>query len=417
LTLPFGFIAACGGTLACGGRLGYYPLGRNVMEALKDQTAIVGVGHTEYSRDSGRSEISLAVEAIRNAIDDAGLKPADIDGIARYTMDNNDPVAIAANLGIPALRFFGEAHYGGGGGPVGSVLLGAMAVATGMANHVVAFRAMNERSGRGTPRFGRAQVRDGAGGGRAYHEPYGLFSPAQMVALAARRHMHLYGTRSEHFGAIALACRAHAQNNPRAVMRGRPLTMEDHQNSRMIADPLRLHDCCLETDGGAAVLITTAERARDLKHRPAYIMAGAFGATNWNTQAMIKFLERPESESTIVARALFARAEITHKDIDVCFIYDHFTPLVLMAFEELGFCKRGEGGPFVSDGKLLWPHGSLPLNTSGGNLSEGYIHGMQNTIEAVRQLRGQAINQVKDARHAFIASGNGVPNTAMILRN
>jgi acetyl-CoA acetyltransferase len=384
------------------------------METLKDKAVIVGVGHTEYSRDSGRSEMSLAVEAIRSAVEDAGLKPSDIDGIAKFSMDNNDHAFLAANLGIPALRFFAEAPWGGGGGPCGSVLLGAMAVATGMADCVVAFRAMNERSGRGTGRFGLAAVRAGASGARGYMEPYGLFSPAQSVGLSARRHMHLYGTRSEHFGAIAVACRAHAQSNPNAVMRGRPLTIEEHQNSRMIADPLRLHDCCLETDGGAAVVITSAERARNLKHRPVYIGGGAFGATPRHTQSVVKFLD-PRTESTIVASDLFARAGVAHKDIDVCFIYDHFTPLVLMAFEELGFCPRGEGGPFVGDGKLLWPRGSLPFNTSGGNLSEGYLHGMQNTVEAVHQLRGDAINQVKDAEIAFVASGNAVPTTAMIL--
>ena len=371
--------------------------------------------HTEYSKDSGRSEMSLAAEAILKAVEDAGLKPSDIDGIGKYTMDNNDPVDLAANLGIPHLRFFGEVGYGGGGGPVGSILLGAMAVATGMANCVVAFRAMNERSGRGTPRYGRAAVRKGATGAAAYQEPFGLFSPAQMVALAARRHMYLYGTKSEHFGAIAVACRTHAQNNPNAVMRDRPITIADHQNSRMIADPLRLLDCCLETDGGAAVVITSAERAKDLRHKPVFIMGGAFGAGEWNMHRVVKNVEKPETESSVVGKDLFARAGVTHKDIDVCFLYDHFTPLVLMAFEELGFCKRGEGGPFVSDGKLLYPQGVLPFNTSGGNLSEGYIHGMENTIEAVRQLRGQAINQVKDAEIAFVASGNGVPTTAMIV--
>ena len=384
-------------------------------ETLKDKTSIVGIGHTEYSKDSGRSEMSLAVEAIRNAIADAGLKPSDIDGIAKFSMDNNDPVDIAANLGIPALRFYGEAPYGGGGGPVGSILLGAMAVATGMANCVIAFRAMNERSGRGTPRFGRAAVRKGAAGVGAYLEPYGLFSPAQMVALSARRHMHLYGTKSADFGAISVACRTHAQTNPNAVMRGRPITIEDHQNSRMIADPLHLLDCCLETDGGAAVVITSADRAKDCQQKPAYIMGGAFGAGEWNTQRVVKNVEKAETESTVTGKALFGRAGISHSDVDVCFVYDHFTPLVLMAIEELGFCQRGEGGDFVSDGKLLWPHGSLPLNTSGGNLSEGYIHGMENIVEAVRQLRGQAINQVPAAEVAFVSSGNGVPTTAMLL--
>ena len=236
-----------------------------------------------------------------------------------------------------------------------------------------------------------------------------------MVALAARRHMHLYGTKSEHFGAISVACRTHAQTNPNAVMRGRPITLEDHQSSRIIADPLHLLDCCLETDGGAAVVITSTERAKDCKHKPIAIMSGAFGAGEWNTQRVVKNVEKPETESTVVGKVLFARAGITHGDVDVCFIYDHFTPLVLMAIEELGFCRRGEGGEFVSDGKLLWPNGSLPLNTSGGNLSEGYIHGMENVVEAVRQLRGQAINQVEDAEIAFVSSGNGVPTTAMLL--
>ena len=385
------------------------------MENLKDKAAIVGIGHTEYSKDSGRSEMSLAVESIGAAIRDAGLKPADIDGIAKFSMDNNDPVDIAANLGIPALRFYGEAPYGGGGGPVGSILLGAMAVATGMANCVIAFRAMNERSGRGTPRFGRAAVRKGVAGVNAFLQPFGLFTPAQMVGLAARRHMHLYGTKSEHFGAIAVACRTHAQSNPNAVMRDRPITLEDHQNSRIIADPLHLLDCCLETDGGAAVIITTPDRAKDCKHQPTYIMGGAFGAGEWNTQSVVKNVEKSETESTVTGKALFARAGISHSDVDVCFVYDHFTPLVLMAIEELGFCKRGEGGDFVSDGKLLWPNGGLPLNTSGGNLSEGYIHGMENVVEAVRQLRGDAINQVEGAEVAFVSSGNAVPTTAMLL--
>ena len=385
------------------------------MESLKDKAAIVGIGHTEYSKDSGRSEMSLAVESIGAAIRDAGLRPADVDGIAKFSMDNNDPVDIAANLGIPALRFYGEAPYGGGGGPVGSILLGAMAVATGMANCVIAFRAMNERSGRGTPRFGRAAVRRGVAGVNAFLQPFGLFTPAQMVGLAARRHMHLYGTKSEDFGAIAVACRTHAQTNPNAVMRDRPITLEDHQNSRIIADPLHLLDCCLETDGGAAVIITTPDRAKDCKHAPTYIMGGAFGAGEWNTQSVVKNVEKSETESTVTGKALFARAGISHSDVDVCFVYDHFTPLVLMAIEELGFCKRGEGGDFVSDGKLLWPNGGLPLNTSGGNLSEGYIHGMENVVEAVRQLRGDAINQVPGAEVAFVSSGNAVPTTAMLL--
>jgi acetyl-CoA acetyltransferase len=386
------------------------------MSLLRDKTAIVGIGHTEYSRDSGRSELTLACEAIGAAIADAGLTPADIDGITKYTMDNNDPIDIARNLGIPELRFAGEVNYGGGGGPVGTILMAAMAVATGQAKAVVAFRAMNERSGRGTPRFGQASAAEGASGLHSYQAPYGLFSPAQMVALAARRHMHLYGTESRHFGEIAVTCRHHANLNPNAMMYGRPMSIDDHQNSRMIASPLHLLDCCLETDGGAALVITTADRARDLKHPPTYISGIGFGAGHWNHRSIVKDMDSVHSESTVIAKHVFRDAGITHQDIDVLFIYDHFTPLVLMAIEDYGFCKRGEGKDFVSNGRLRWPDGELPMNTSGGNLSEGYMHGMQNTIEAVRQLRGLARCQVKNARHAFVSAGNAVPTSAMILR-
>ncbi len=383
---------------------------------LKDQACIVGVGHTEYSRDSGRSEMSLACEAIRHAMNDAGLGPNDIDGIAKYSMDNNDPVFLAKNLRIPRLNFFAETPYGGGGGPVGTVLLAAMAVATGQAKAVVSLRAMNQRSGRGTPRFGQASHSPGASGVGSYLAPYGLFTPAQMVALAARRHMHLYGTESRHFGEIAVACRAHANHNPNALMYGRPMTIDDHQNSRLISDPVRLLDCCLETDGGAAVIVTAAERARDCRTAPVHIVAGGMGGGTWNTRRVVKNVESPETESTVIARHVFQEAGITQDDIDVLFLYDHFTPLVLMALEEYGFCNRGEGKDFVSGGRLCWPEGDLPLNTSGGNLSEGYIHGMQNNIEAVRQLRGESRCQVPNAEFAFVASGNAVPTSAMILR-
>jgi acetyl-CoA acetyltransferase len=382
---------------------------------LKDQACIVGVGHTEYSRDSGRSEMSLACDAIRHAMNDAGLGPNDIDGIAKYSMDNNDPVFLAKNLLIPRLNFFAETPYGGGGGPVGTVLLAAMAVATGQAKAVVALRAMNQRSGRGTPRFGQALQSPGASGVASYLAPYGLFSPAQMVALAARRHMHLYGTEGRHFGEIAVACRAHANHNPNALMYGRPMTVDDHQNSRLISDPVRLLDGCLETDGGAAVIVTAAERARDCRAAPVHIVAGGMGGGAWNTRRVVKNVESPETESTVIARHVFRDAGITHADIDVLFLYDHFAPLVLMALEEYGFCNRGEGKDFVSGGRLRWPDGDLPLNTSGGNLSEGYIHGMQNNIEAVRQLRGESHCQVPNAEFAFVASGNAVPTSAMIL--
>lgn len=386
------------------------------MDSIRDQACIVGIGQTEYSKDSGRSELKLACEAISAALDDAGLTASDIDGISKYTMDNNDAVEIARNLGIPHLRFFSEVAYGGGGGPVGTIMQAAMAVATGQAKAVVAFRAMNERSGRGTARFGQASTADGASGANSYLAPFGLFSPAQMVAMTARHHMHRYGTQSSDFGEIAVTCRQHANFNPDAVMYGRPLTLEDHQNSRMISTPLRLYDCCLETDGGAAVIVTTPDRARDLRQPPVFIAAGGLGGGSWNHRFMVSDIGSAESEASIIARRLFSDAGISHADIDVLFIYDHFTPLVLIALEDYGFCKRGESRDFISGGRLRWPDGDLPMNTSGGNLSEGYIHGMQNNIEAVRQLRGTARCQVEGANYAFVSSGNAVPTSAMILR-
>ncbi len=386
------------------------------MDSIRDLACIVGIGHTEYSKDSGRSELKLACEAIQAALDDAGLRATDVDGISKYTMDNNDPVEIARCLGIPHLRFFSEVAYGGGGGPMGTIMQAAMAVATGQAKAVIAFRAMNERSGRGTARFGQAATSAGAGGPSSYVAPFGLFSPAQMVAMAARQHMHRYGTQSSDFAEIALTCRHHANMNPDAVMYGRELTLDDHQSSRMISTPLRLYDCCLETDGGAAVIVTTPERGRALRQPPIMIAAGGLGGGSWNHRFMVRDLDAGESEATIIAKRLFNDAGIRHEDIDVLFIYDHFTPLVLMALEEYGFCKRGESKDFIAGGRLRWPDGDLPMNTSGGNLSEGYIHGMQNTIEAVRQLRGVARCQVEDANYAFVSAGNAVPTSAMILR-
>jgi acetyl-CoA acetyltransferase len=228
--------------------------------------------------------------------------------------------------------------------------------------------------------------------------------------------MHLYGTESRHFAEIALACRHHANHNPDAMMYGRPMTLEDHQNSRMIADPLHRLDCCLETDGGAAVIVTTPDRARNCRHKPVHIAAGGLGLGAWNHRSVVNNVESKETESTVIAKHVFRDAGITHDDIDVPFIYDHFMPLVLMALEDYGFCRCGEGKDFVTGRRLRWPDGELPLNTSGGNLSEGYMHGMQNCIEAVRQLRGVARCQVPDATHAFVSAGNAVPTSAMILR-
>lgn len=391
------------------------------MADLWDKTAIVGIGATEFSTNSGRSETSLAVEACKAAIEDAGVDPLEVDGVARFAADSNWEYTVAQALGLKNLRFQAATSVGGNLGAGGTVLLGAMAVATGMCNYVLAFRALNERSGR---RFGQS----GAGaripsstGDMAYIVPSGLTVPGQWAAVRARRHMAEFGTRSEHFGAISVACRKHANRNPKAFFYNRPMTMEDYLNSRMIADPLRLFDYCLETDGGCAVLITTADRARNLKQPPAYILSGAWGGA----PAMSGLFGRREYSiagdvaTANMAEELFGRAGLTPKDIRCAQVYDHFTSLVLMSIEQLGFCKFGEGGPFVENGRLEWPDGGLVLNTGGGHLSEGYIHGMNHVSEAVRQVRGTSTNQVKDLETVLFMSAMSPTNqssAAFILR-
>lgn len=373
---------------------------------IKDKCAIVGIGETEYSRDSGRSELSLAVEASTKAIEDAGLKPNNIDGIVRFAVDSTTEEEMIASLGISELTFYDELGYAGSAGG-GLVTHAVMAVATGMAKNVLLYRAMNGRSGR---RYGAGQVTGRRGQGQsAFAEPYGLLVPGQLLAMYARRHMHEYGTTSAQFGAVAVACRRHANMNPRAVMHDRLLTLEDHQNSRIIHAPFHLFDCCLETDGGAAIVVTSAERAKDLRHPPAYVMAAAQTLVPpiWERGVL------SQTSAPLTAPRLFDMAGVSPKDIDVAQIYDHFTAPVIFALEGYGFCKMGEGGPFVEDGRIEIG-GDLPVNTSGGHLSEAYVHGVNHMVEGVRQLRRASTAQVPDAELALVDASEGVG--ALILR-
>src|SRR3954469_23549176 len=247
---------------------------------LSGKAAIVGIGATEFSKNSGRSELRLAAEAVRDALDDAGLSPADVDGLTTFTMDTNTEIAVARAAGIGDLKFFSKIHYGGGAA-CATVQQAAIAVATGVADVVVAYRAFNERSGM---RFGQVQTRltenaDSTGVDNSFSYPHGLSTPAAQVAMIARRYMHWSGATSKDFGAVSVADRKHAAKNPKAYFYDKPITIEDHQNSRWIAEPLRLLDCCQETDGGVALVITSPERAKDLKHRPAVIEAGSQGAS------------------------------------------------------------------------------------------------------------------------------------------
>jgi acetyl-CoA acetyltransferase len=384
---------------------------------LGGKASIVGIGATEFSKESGRSEMSLASEAVAAAIADAGLKPSDIDGMVTYSTDNNPDVEIARHVGIGSLRHFSRVHYGGGAA-CGTIVMAAMAVATGVADAVVCYRAFNERSGR---RFG-AGVQDlpnAATAERAqfsWTTPAGQLTPASWVAMVARRYMHLYGATSADFGRVAVAGRRHAANNPAAWFYNDPITLEDHQASRWIVDPLHLLDCCQESDGGQALVVTSAERARDLPNTPALIVAGAQGAgiDQWTMTSFFRDDIAQLPEMKVVADELWTSSGLTPADIQTAILYDHFTPYVLMQLEEFGFCGRGEAKDFIKDGALEIG-GRLPINTHGGQLGEAYIHGMNGIAEAVRQVRGTSVNQVDKVENVLVTAGTGVPTSGLIL--
>ncbi|WP_109506179.1 lipid-transfer protein [Nocardioides speluncae] len=384
--------------------------------ALSGAAAIAGIGATEFSKDSGRSELQLSCEAILAALADAGLAPAEVDGLVTFTMDTSSEIALARELGIGELRFFSRINYGGGAA-CATVLQAAMAVATGVAEVVVCYRGFNERSGQ---RFGQVQSWAAAqantnGLDNSWSYPHGLSTPAATVAMQARRYCHEYGASSADFGRVAVADRLHASTNPAAFFYGRPITLEDHQASRMIADPLRLLDCCQESDGAVALVVTSTERARDLAGGAVPIVAAAQGSAP--DQFVMTSYYRDDlgiPEIGVVGRELWRQSGLESDDIDTAVLYDHFTPYVLMQLEELGFCGRGEAPGFIADGAIELG-GRLPLNTHGGQLGEAYLHGMNGIAEAVRQVRGTSVNQVAGAEHVLVTAGTGVPTSGLIL--
>ena len=384
---------------------------------LSGKAAIVGIGATEFSKASGRSEMSLACESVLAAIHDAGLQPSDIDGMVTYTAETNPEVEVARHVGIGELRHFSRVHHGGGAA-CGTVTMAAMAVATGVADAVVCYRAFNERSGR---RFG-AGVQDhprsssAETAAYAWTSPYGQLTPASWVAMMSRRYMHRYGVTSEDFGRVAVADRRHAATNPKAWFYEQPITLEDHQNSRWIVEPLHLLDCCQESDGGQAMVVVSAERAKDLVDTPAFIRAAAQGSgvEQWSMTSFYRDDIAQLPEMKVVADELWATSGLGPADIQTAILYDHFSPFVLIQLEEFGFCGRGEAKDFIRDGRIELG-GELPINTHGGQLGEAYIHGMNGIAEGVRQVRGTSVNQVDDVTNVLVTAGTGVPTSGLIL--
>ena len=382
------------------------------------QACIVGIGETDYARWGGiddRSEFHLACQAVTRAVADAGLDVAAIDGFASFSNDANEAARLQVALGIPRLRHASMVWGGGGGGSCGAVAQAVQAVESGHADCVVAFRSLCQGQSRRFGQFSAGRVHG------SFTAPFGLHAPAAMTAPMVRRHMHEFGTTNEQLGRVALACRDNANRNPRAIMHDRTLTMEDYLASRMIADPFRLFDCCLESDGACAVVVTTRERARDLPGGGVRILSAVHGSgAGWGSGALGAHNMPDATYATVnastLAPELFGRAGVEPGDIDIAQIYDNFTGLVIMALEDYGFVARGEGGPFVESGAIDWPGGSLPLNTAGGNLSEAYVHGLNHVVEAVRQLRGTSTSQIADAELCFVCGGLGVaPTSALIL--
>jgi acetyl-CoA acetyltransferase len=367
-------------------------------DLLRDRAAVAGVGATPYSKNSGVSTLALALRAIHAALADAGLTNADVDGVACHRVgDSAQAVVVAQSLGIRDLRYHLDL-FAGGSGSHQVLMHAAMAVATGAAEVVVCWRAINARS----------EFRMG-GTGRAapdtvefqYQVPYGYSTPPQQFAMYARAYMDAYGVTAEHLGHVAIAQREYALRNERAMMRT-PLTMDDYLSSRWIVEPFRLFDCCLETDAAVALIVTTPERARDLRQRPVLIAGAATGGGH--TLYSNDRGDLTTSAAADVAPRLFAGAGLTPADVDVLELYDAFTPLVLLQLEDYGFCAKGEAGPLVASG-VTGPGGRLPVNTHGGHLSEGYVHGLNHAAEAVSQLRGQAGTRQVEGAEVALSTG------------
>ena len=385
--------------------------------SLRDKTAIVGVGATPYwkrGKSAPRTLQELACLAIISAAEDAGIQVPDIDGFAYFAADF-DTGGLMETLGIRDVGF-SSMLTGSGGGSAGAVGLASAAIIAGMAETVVVMCAVQQ----GELRYGTMPSTYAATPESSFYQSAGLAGPGQMFAMLARRHMHLYGTTRTHFAEVAMSTRLNALSHPNAVIR-KPMTLDDYFGAPMISDPHCLFDFCLETDGAIAVIVTSAERARDLRQKPVIVHAAAQGGeADWGRS--IYWMNMPDqtfasSGHAAVAKRLYSQSDVGPADIDTAQIYDHFSSQVILQLEDYGFCAKGEGGPFVASGAIRYKGGSLPVNTDGGQLSCGYIWGMTHVREAVEQLRGTAANQVDDPHFALVTGGpSDLPMSALILR-
>ena len=384
------------------------------LRSLKGRVAVVGIGETSYYKhgQSPDPEFKLALKAILAACADAGMDPRRIDGFSSYSDDRSDPTRLATALGLPQLRTSLMQWGGGGGGCCAAVANGAAAIATGQADCVVAFRSLAQGQ---YGRFGQTGGMTTVSGEKSYLMPYGVLSPPQRFAMRVRRFMHDHGIGQEALRAIALASYHHAQANPRAVMHGKPLDEARYDASRWIVEPFHLFDCCMENDGAAAVVLVDAERARDFAQSPVYVLGAAsgsgfrFGAQAHNSPSYAS------ANFDTVASDLYRMAGVTPQDVGVVQSYENFTGGVLMALIEHGFFAPEEAQEFLRLDNLIAPSGRLPLNTSGGNLAECYMHGFELVLEAVRQVRRTSTSQAVRSDVALVIGGPMVSPVSDLL--
>lgn len=377
-------------------------------------SVISGVGQTAMTLESGVSEYRLGLDAVEEALSDAGLSSADVDGLVTFDMDSTEPHYMAQGLNFERIRYVAKSYYAGGGA-ASAFVLAATAVATGNADCVVVYRAFN---GRSTTRFGQPPPTEGPRSYWPFTADNCLVVPAHRFALGAHRALYELGINNESMAPLCVQQRAYAANNPRAVFYNKPITLDDHQSSPWICEPvLRRLDCCLETDGAAAFVITGEELAKKSSKQPVRIKAGSMGLVPGIETPADGFISPDKKalpSTRIVAEELWRLSGLAPKDIDAAILYDHFSPFVLLQLEAFGFVGDGQSADFIKAGGIALD-GDLPINMNGGQLGEGYIHGTNGMAEAVRQLRGEAVNQVDSPTNIVVSAGPGIPTSGLIL--
>lgn len=387
------------------------------MNSISNKAAIVGIGISNFTEDSGQSELYMACDVIKSALDDAGLVPDDIDGIVKHTDDASDELEVGRSLGMSNLSFHGECRWDGAA--CGMVMRAAIGLAAGMANYILVYRAVNGSSKRrmGTSMREIAQMSTGDLLQWTFHAPFGLMTETGRMAMVASRYRYACGATKEQFGSIATVFREHGARNPGSRYYQKPITIEDYLESPMVVDPLRQLDCREDADAAVALIITTRERAMDLKQTPAHILAAAQSqiveTEEKNSFYGPRLTELPEISR--VGEKLFAMAGASPKDIKVAQLDDSYAPLVPMQLEALGFCSRGEGAVFCEGGDRIRVGGPLALNTAGGSLGEGHIYGLNHIVEGVRQIRRTSSGQADDVDLVLVTAGAAGPASGMIL--